>query len=86
MTLIKQGFHHLLTPGSAAYLGDEARWAAYLRDALIETTSSKDVLLMAPGQKPALRRHLFDLACRYGGQMLSYQKLMGQLTEAHTSG
>jgi uncharacterized protein len=69
-------------PGSAALVGDEARWAAYVRDALIETTISKDVLLMAPVQKPALLRRLFDLACRYSGQMLSYQKMMGQLTDA----
>lgn len=69
-------------PGSATLVGDEARWAAYVRDALIETTISKDVLLMAPVQKPALLRRLFDLACRYSGQMLSYQKMMGQLTDA----
>lgn len=68
-------------PGSASLVGDEARWAAYVRDALIETTISKDVLLMAPVQKPALLRRLFDLACRYSGQMLSYQKMMGQLTD-----
>ena len=69
-------------PGSAPLVGDEQRWAAYVRDALIETTISKDVLLMAPVQKPALLRRLFDLACRYSGQMLSYQKMMGQLTDA----
>ena len=69
-------------PGSAPLVEDEARWAAYVRDALIETTISKDVLLMAPVQKPALLRRLFDLACRHSGQMLSYQKMMGQLTDA----
>jgi predicted AAA+ superfamily ATPase len=69
-------------PGAAPLVGDEARWAAYVRDALIETTIAKDVLLMAPVQKPALLRRLFDLACRYSGQMLSYQKMMGQLTDA----
>lgn len=69
-------------PGSASLVENETRWAAYVRDALIETTISKDVLLMAPVQKPALLRRLFDLACRYSGQMLSYQKMMGQLTDA----
>jgi len=69
-------------PGAAPLIGDESRWAAYVRDALIETTIAKDVLLMAPVQKPALLRRLFDLACRYSGQMLSYQKMMGQLTDA----
>ena len=69
-------------PGAAPLIGDEQRWAAYVRDALIETTISKDVLLMAPVQKPALLRRLFDLACRYSGQELSYQKMMGQLSDA----
>lgn len=69
-------------PGAAPLVGDEQRWAAYVRDALIETTISKDVLLMAPVQKPALLRRVFDLACRYSGQELSYQKMMGQLSDA----
>ncbi len=69
-------------PGAASLIGNEARWAAYVRDALIETTISKDVLLMSPVQKPALLRRVFDLACRYSGQELSYQKMMGQLSDA----
>ena len=69
-------------PGAAGLIGDPQRWAAYVRDALIETTISKDVLLMAPVQKPALLRRLFDLACRYSGQELSYQKMLGQLSDA----
>lgn len=69
-------------PGAAPLVHDETRWAAYVSDALIETTISKDVLLMAPVQKPALLRRLFDLACVYSGQMLSYQKMLGQLDDA----
>lgn len=72
-------------PGAASLIADEHRWADYVRDALIETTISKDVLLMAPVQKPALLRRLFDLACRYSGQELSYQKMLGQLTDAGNS-
>jgi uncharacterized protein len=40
------------------------------------------VLLLTPVQKPALLRRVFDLACRYSGQELSYQKMMGQLSDA----
>ena len=69
-------------PGAAPLINDEARWASYVRDALIETTISKDVLRLTPIQKPALLRRVFDLACRYSGQELSYQKMMGQLSEA----
>lgn len=69
-------------PGAAPLVGDEARWAAYVRDALVETTIGKDVLLMAPVHKPALLRHVFDLASRYSGQMLSYTKMLGTLQDA----
>ena len=69
-------------PGAATLISDPARWAAYVRDALVETTLSKDVLQMAPVQKPALLRRVLDLACHYSGQMLSYQKMLGQLDDA----
>jgi len=31
--------------------------------------------------KPALLRRLFDLGCLYSGQVLSYQKMLGQLQD-----
>lgn len=69
-------------PGAASYLPDESRWAAYVKDSLIETAISKDILLLHPIEKPALLRKLFALACEYGGQILSYNKMLGQLTDA----
>lgn len=69
-------------PGAASLANDEKRWAQYVRDSLIETAISKDILLLNPVEKPALLRQLFVLACEYGGQILSYQKLLGQLTDA----
>jgi hypothetical protein len=32
--------------------------------------------------KPALLRRLFELGCTYSGQVLSYQKMLGQLQDA----
>jgi predicted AAA+ superfamily ATPase len=32
--------------------------------------------------KPALLRRLFELGCRYSGQVLSYTKMLGQLHDA----
>jgi uncharacterized protein len=69
-------------PGAAILIKDENRWAQYVRDSLIETAISKDILLLNRVEKPALLRQLFVLACEYGGQILSYQKLLGQLTDA----
>lgn len=58
------------------------RWVRYIRDALIETTISRDVLLLSRVDKPALLRRLFELGCAYSGQVLSYTKMLGQLHEA----
>ncbi len=69
-------------PGAASLIADPERWARYVKDALIETTISRDVLLLSRVDKPALLRRLFELACAYSGQILSYQKMTGQLQDA----
>lgn len=69
-------------PGSAALIREPERWVQYVQDSLIETAISKDILLLSRIEKPALLRQLFVLACEYGGQVLSYQKILGQLTDA----
>lgn len=69
-------------PGAAPLIDDPPRWRRYLLDSLIETTISRDVLLMTRVDKPALLRRLFDLGCRYSGQVLSYTKMLGQLQDA----
>jgi hypothetical protein len=69
-------------PGAASLIKDELRWGNYIRDSLIETTLSKDILLLNRVEKPALLRQLFVLACEYGGQVLSYTKMLGQLADA----
>ncbi|MBK7702663.1 MAG: ATP-binding protein [bacterium] len=68
-------------PGAAALIGDPTRWRRYLQDSLIETTISRDVLLMSRVDRPALLRRLFELGCRYSGQVLSYTKMLGQLQD-----
>lgn len=69
-------------PGSAALIGDEDRWRQYILDSLVETTLSRDILLQTRVDKPALLRRLFRLGCDYSGQILSYQKMLGQLQDA----
>jgi predicted AAA+ superfamily ATPase len=69
-------------PGAAELIGDEPRWRRYIIDSLIETTLSRDILLMTRVDKPALLRRMFNLACDYSGQILSYQKMLGQLHDA----
>lgn len=69
-------------PGAAVLADDEFRWRSYVLDAIIEPTISRDVLQLARIDKPALLRRLFVLGCTYSGQVLSYQKMTGQLQDA----
>jgi predicted AAA+ superfamily ATPase len=69
-------------PGSADLITDEHRWKAYVQQSLIETSISKDILMLTRVDKPALMKRLFDLGCSWSGQILSYTKIMGQLTDA----
>ena len=69
-------------PGAIPLLNDEERWRAYVRDALIETSISKDILMLTRVDKPALMKRLFELGSLYSGQILSYTKMLGQLQDA----
>lgn len=69
-------------PGAAPLVDDAGRWRSYVMDSLVETSVSRDILLMTRVDKPALLRQLFGLACEYSGQILSYTKMLGQLTDA----
>jgi uncharacterized protein len=79
--------HYLYFGGypGAAPLSDErnpARWVNYINDSIIETTLSRDILLMSQVNKPVLLRRLFQLGCHYSGQILSYNKMLGDLQDA----
>lgn len=69
-------------PSSASLLGDEDRWKSYVRDALIETSISKDILMLTRVDKPALLKQLFELGSLFSGQILSFTKIIGQLQDA----
>lgn len=69
-------------PGSVSLINDEERWKNYVNNAFIETSISKDILMLTRIDKPALMKRLFELGCLYSGQILSYTKVMGQLQDA----
>lgn len=69
-------------PGSAHLIDEQQRWSRYIIDSLIETTLSRDILLMTRVDKPALLRQLFQLGCVFSSQILSYQKMVGHLQDA----
>ena len=57
-------------PGAAEFADekDPSRWVNYINDSIIETTISRDILLMSQVNKPILLRRLFQLGCEYSGQ------------------
>ena len=69
-------------PGAATLLDEEKRWRKYMRDAIIEPAITKDVLTTKRVLKPALLRQLFQLGCAYSGELLSFNKSLGQLQDA----
>ena len=69
-------------PGSAGLIEDEKRWKNYISSALIETSISKDILMLTRIDKPALMKRLFEIGCLYSGQIVSFTKLQGQLKDA----
>ena len=69
-------------PGAAALVGNETRWRRYVRDAIVAPAIEKDVLLTKTVFKPALLRQLFELGCSYSGELLSFNKIIGQLQDA----
>ena len=69
-------------PGAFSLIDDEKRWRKYMRDAIIEPAITKDVLTTKRVLKPALLRQLFLLGCSYSGELLSFNKILGQLQDA----
>lgn len=69
-------------PGAMPMISREEVWRSYVTDSLIETVLARDVLSMQNIAKPALLRHLFALSTSVPAQILSYNKMLGQLTDA----
>ena len=68
-------------PGSAGFIHDEKRWKDYILNSIIETTISKDIVMLTNIKKPALLKNLFEVSCMYSSQILSYTKIIGNLSD-----
>ncbi len=68
-------------PGSARFSSDPQRWKDYILHSIIEPVLGKDILGQNPISKPALFRQCFELVCHYPAQVLSLQKILGQLQD-----
>jgi len=77
LTLIRFGSY----PGAVELNNDLARWRAYIRDAIIEPAIGRDLLALGAIRRPALLRQVFAIAAGSPAQIVSLQKLQGQLQD-----
>jgi len=77
-TLVRMGAY----PGAMTYRNDLARWSAYVRDAIVEPAMGRDLLALAAVRKPALLRQVFAVCASSPAQIVSLQKVQGQLQDA----
>lgn len=75
--LVKMGSY----PGAFPLREDLARWSAYVRDSIVEPAVGRDILALAAIRKPALLRQVFGVAATAPAQIMSLQKLQGQLQD-----
>lgn len=68
-------------PRLGQFKSDAPRFLEYVRDSVIEAVLSRDLLLLHPVEKPALLRRLFEFACHHPAEIVSLQKMLGQLSE-----
>lgn len=69
-------------PGPAELVGDGKRWKSYIRDSIVEASLTRDIIMLTPIQKPALLRQLFELGSYYSAQILPFDHMLGQLSDA----
>ena len=69
-------------PGAFGLRQDLTRWSAYVRDALLEPAIGHDILALAAVRKPGLLRQVFGACASSPAQIVSLQKIQGQLQDA----
>jgi predicted AAA+ superfamily ATPase len=68
-------------PKAYSYMKDKNRWIDYLTQSIVETVIGKDILMQAQVKAPALFRQAYYLLTSFSGQVISYNKLLGQLQD-----
>lgn len=69
-------------PGAFGLRKDPKRLTAYLRDAIVKPAIGRDILALAPVRKPAVLRQVFAVCATSPAQIVSVQKIRGQIHDA----
>ncbi len=59
-----------------------SKWKFHILRSILNPVIDRDIVGLQRVRKPELMRHLVDLAPRYSGQIIAYDKLLGHLQEA----
>jgi len=68
-------------PGSYQFIKEKKRWINYMTSSIVETVIGKDILTQATVKNPALFRQAFHILSSYPAQVVSYNKILGQLQD-----
>jgi predicted AAA+ superfamily ATPase len=74
---VRQGAY----PGAMQYRANQARWSAYVRDGIVEPAIGRDLLALAAIRKSGLLRQVFGVCASSPAQIVSLQKIQGQLQD-----
>lgn len=66
-------------PGANRFLDNIPRWGEFIRDSIVEPAIGRDLMQIHPVENPALMRQVFGVACSLPAQIVSLQKIQGQL-------
>lgn len=69
-------------PGAASLIHEQRRWREYILGSIIEPNIERDILAMERVDKPALLKRLFEFGTEISGQILAYDKMLGQIQDA----
>ena len=69
-------------PGAASLIQEQRRWREYILGSIIEPNIERDILAMERVDKPALLKRLFEFGAEISGQILAYDKMLGQIQDA----
>jgi predicted AAA+ superfamily ATPase len=68
-------------PGAVPFIGEFMTWKDYIQNSLLETVIGRDIPSVHRIDQPALFRQTLALACRHPAEIISLQKLLGQLED-----
>ena len=78
---VEQAVQYGSYPGAVSLLSNVNRWRDYVRHSIMEPAVGRDLMMLETIRRPALLRQVFALCTGHPSEIISLQKLCGQLTD-----